>query len=87
VRIPQGPEAAGGQATALLLVSVEPGSPADAAGLRLGDVLLSFDGHPLAHPSDLLPLLDETRVGAEVGARILRAGEPREVRLTVGTRG
>jgi S1-C subfamily serine protease len=87
VRIPQGLEAAAGQATALLLVSVEPGSPADAAGLRLGDVLLSFDGHPLAHPSDLLPLLDETRVGAEVSARILRAAEPREVRLTVGTRG
>jgi len=87
VRIPQGLEAAARQATALLLVSVEAGSPADAAGLRLGDVLLSFDGHALAHPSDLLPLLDETRVGAEVSARILRAAEPREVRLTVGTRG
>jgi S1-C subfamily serine protease len=86
VRIPPDLEKETGQAAALLLVSVEPGSPADAAGLRLGDLLLSFDGHALRHPSDLLPLLDETRVGAEASARILRASEPRELRVTVGSR-
>jgi S1-C subfamily serine protease len=86
VRIPPAIEKDAGQPGALLLVSVEPGSPADEAGLRLGDVLLSFDGHTLRHPSDLLPLLDETRVGAVVSAKILRGGEPREVRVSVGSR-
>jgi len=75
-----------GQPLALMLVSVEPGSPAEKAGLRLGDALLTFAGQALRHPSDLLGLLDAERIGAEVAVRLLRAGEPREVALTVGTR-
>ena len=74
------------QPTALLIVSVEDESPAARAGLHLGDVLVSFDGQPLRHPSDLLPLLDESKIGTEVPARIVRAGEPRDVRLEVGAR-
>jgi S1-C subfamily serine protease len=52
----------------------------------LGDVLLSLDGHPLAHPADLLPLLDEDRIGAPARARILRGGEVREVEIVIGAR-
>jgi hypothetical protein len=39
------------------------------------------------HPLDLLPLLDGERIGTEVAARILRAGEARDVRITIGARG
>ena len=75
-----------GQPSALLILSVQPGSPAAQAGLVLGDVLLAFAGIPLRHPGELLPLLDEERVGKEVTLSILRAGEVRDVRVTVGAR-
>ncbi len=75
-----------GQETALLLTSVQPGSAADQAGLVLGDVLLAFEGTPLRHPGDLLPLLDEETIGREATLRVLRGGEIREVRVTVGAR-
>ena len=52
----------------------------------LGDVLLSLDGHPLTHPADLLPLLDEDRIGATSRARVLRGGEAREVEIVIGAR-
>jgi S1-C subfamily serine protease len=75
-----------GQETALLLSSVQPGSPADHARLVLGDVLLAFDGAPLRHPGELLPLLEEEKIGHESTLKVLRGGEAREVRITVGAR-
>lgn len=75
-----------GQPSALLILSVQPGSPADQAGLVLGDVLLAFAGTQLRHPGELLPVLDEEQVGKEVTLSILRAGEIREVPVTVGAR-
>jgi S1-C subfamily serine protease len=75
------------QETALLVSSVQPDSPAARAGILLGDVLVSLDGHALTHPAALFPLLDEDRIGAEARAGILRAGERREVALTIGARG
>lgn len=75
-----------GQSSALLVVSVEPESPAARAGLLLGDALVSFGGQPVRHPADLLSLLDEESVGTEVKARIIRAGEMRELTISVGTR-
>src|SRR5206468_1269708 len=86
VRLPAPLEKEAGQPVALMLVSVEPGSPAEKAGLCLGDALLTFAAQALRHPSDLLGLLDAERIGAEVTVRLLRAGELREVPLTVGTR-
>jgi S1-C subfamily serine protease len=76
-----------GQARALLVVSVQPESPASMAGLLLGDVLASVDGRPVAEPADLLPALDEGHVGQEILLRVVRAGEVIEVRATVGERG
>ncbi len=75
-----------GQEAGLLVAAVEPGSPAEKAGVLLGDVLLAFDGQALERVPDLLALLDEERVGRAVTAKLLRAGEPREVAVTVGTR-
>jgi S1-C subfamily serine protease len=86
VRLPAAGETGAGQPMALMLVSVEPGSPAERAGLRLGDALLAFDGHTLKHPSDLVGLLDPEKVGSEVAVKLLRAGEMKELRLVVGTR-
>jgi S1-C subfamily serine protease len=37
-------------------------------------------------PGDLLPFLEEDRVGRSLAVRIVRAGEPRELAVTVGAR-
>ncbi len=75
-----------GQRSGLMLVSVQDGAPAAAAGLLIGDVILKVEGQPIAHPEDLLPFVDEDRVGAELSVRVLRAGAARELRVKVGQR-
>jgi S1-C subfamily serine protease len=84
VRLPADLAPSLGQPAALLIVNVLPNTPAAKAGLLLGDALVSLDGHPLRHPGDLLPLLDEDRIGREAVVKIVRAGRLEEVRLTVG---
>jgi S1-C subfamily serine protease len=75
-----------GQATALLVLSVQPESPAHKAGLLLGDVLLRAGEERLTGPAALLPALDEDRVGSPVALRMLRAGEERDATIVVGER-
>jgi S1-C subfamily serine protease len=69
--------------TTLLVVAVEPGGPADRAGVLIGDVLISLDGTPLREPSDLLAALS-TRSPVEL--RLIRGGAPISVSLTPGER-
>ena len=60
------------RAEALLVVGVTGGSPADEAGVLVGDLLLDFDGQPVMSPEDLLDLLMGERVGRAVPLRVLR---------------
>jgi S1-C subfamily serine protease len=76
-----------GQASALLVLSVQTQSPAARAGLLLGDVLLRAGESRLTGPAELLPALDEDRVGHDLALRILRAGEERDLTIQVGERG
>jgi S1-C subfamily serine protease len=71
---------------ALLVVNVTSGSPAAAAGVLIGDVLLEFDGHPVESPEDLLDLLVGDRVGRQVSLRVLRGGTASQLTVTVGER-
>jgi serine protease Do len=75
-----------GRERALLVVGVTSASPADTAGVMVGDVLLDVDGQPTEVPDDLLDLLTDRRVGQQITARILRGGAVREVPLTVAER-
>lgn len=71
---------------ALLVVDVKPGTPADEAGLFVGDLLLSLDGHALASPDELFDLLVGDRVGKSVPVKVLRGTTPVDVSVTVAPR-
>lgn len=70
---------------ALLVVTVSSGSPASAAGVIVGDVLLEFDGHALGSPEDLLDLLSG-RAGHAATLALLRGGRRQDTMVTVGER-
>jgi S1-C subfamily serine protease len=85
-RLPEGLAEQLGQATGLLLVSVEPGSPAEQGGLFMGDTIVTFDDQPVRHHDDLLVHLGGDRVGASVPVRIVRGGQVLDVQVVVGER-
>jgi S1-C subfamily serine protease len=86
VPLPPDARAQTGEELALLVTGVEPDSPAARAGIALGDALLSFGGETLQDPGELFALLAEDRIGDTVSMKVLRAGEVREVSVTVGVR-
>ncbi len=87
VRLPEALAARlGGQETGLLVVSVESQSPADVAGMGIGDILVKFAGTPVADTDALQSLLGSERVGQLATLTVLRGGEPRELTLTIGER-
>ncbi|MDR7418379.1 MAG: S1C family serine protease [Armatimonadota bacterium] len=86
VRLPAAMRQEVGQEVGLLILSVEPGSPAEQAGLVLGDVVVGVGDVRVRHVHDLLGLLTADRIGVMVPVRILRAGSVREVTVTIGER-
>lgn len=74
------------QPRGLLVLDVEPGSPAERGGLLLGDTLLTVAGQAVRYPEELLGILSGDRIGTSVTAQILRAGALVEMLLTVGER-
>ena len=86
VRVSEKQKAAAGAGQALLVVDVKPGTPADEAGLFVGDLLLSLDGHELTSPDELFDLLIGDRVGKSVAVKVLRGGAPVDISVTVAPR-
>jgi serine protease Do len=65
-----------------LIASVEPGSPADKAGLKPGDVVLAFNGQAIDDPNKLPRLVAATKPGASASLKIWRSGKAEEVKFT-----
>ena len=74
------------QSHALLVVTVEPGSPADQAGLLIGDTLVTLGDVTVADADALRSQLGAVAPGNAITLRCLRGGEPRDVSVTVGER-
>lgn len=74
------------QSIGLLLVGIEKDSPAAAAGLLVGDILVGFAGQPISDPDDLLTRLIGDVVGSSIEVEILRGEEQRLVPVIIGER-
>lgn len=70
-----------------LVSSVEPGSAAEKAGIRPGDVVLGVDGVEVADSADLPRLIGEKRPGSKVRLQLWRDGRSREVSAVLGEMG
>jgi S1-C subfamily serine protease len=67
-------ERLGGRSTGLRVASVVPGGPADRAGLRAGDLLLTADGHEVATAQDLQRLMFAEAIGRRLAITVMRNG-------------
>jgi S1-C subfamily serine protease len=70
----------------VMVMTLDPGGPAAAAGLQQGDIILRFDGEPTRHAGALLRLLRATPVGSTVTLGVRRGGSPLEVAIMIGDR-
>ena len=75
-----------GQATGLLVVTVEPGGPAANAGFLQGDTIVSIDGDAIRQLDDLFNAVRRLEVGSTHTLRAIRAGELKDLRVTVTER-
>ena len=72
ITIPEALVARAGQTSGRMVVSVSPGGPADVAGLRVNDVVLSLNGQSTSGANALRGFLDSCRIGSRVEVRLLR---------------
>jgi len=70
----------------VIVVNVEPGGPADHAGVLLGDILVSLGSTPLEDIEDLQSLSDSGVIGKPASLKLIRAGSLQEVSVIVGER-
>jgi S1-C subfamily serine protease len=87
VPLPETVKAKAKQDSGLLIVAVEPQSPADKAGLMQGDTLIALNGTTTASLEDLYSGLRKAKVGATQTVRVVRGGELKELQVTVGEAG
>jgi len=67
-----------------LVARVEPGSPAQAAGVAEGDVIAALNGREIASPSDLLARVSQLEPGASAKLTVLRNGTKQTLALVPG---
>ncbi len=70
----------------VIIAQVLPGSPAEEAGLKDGDVITHYEGGPLKDVRELLKRVSKSRVGKKVTLGIVREGRSMSVQVAVGER-
>ena len=72
--------------TAAMVVEVEPDGPAHKAGIMIGDLLISFGGHPITRVEDVHAQLAAEAIGKPVVVKLVRGGAAQETSVVVGER-
>jgi S1-C subfamily serine protease len=86
VRLSQALASQVGQESGLLIVTVEAGGPAQTAGLLQGDTIVTIDGDPVRQLDELFGKLAALEVGSAHRLGVVRAGERKDIAITVGER-
>ncbi len=68
----------------VIINSVEPGSPADRAGIKQGDVITVINGKQIDDANSLRNIIASAGPGAEITIIVLREGREQQVRATLG---
>jgi serine protease Do len=72
-----------GKAQGALINRIEPGAPADKAGLEAGDVILKIDGKQIEKSADLPRLVGNTKPGTKSTLTVFRRGASKEMSIVI----
>jgi serine protease Do len=70
----------------VLVRTVQPGTPADKAGIRTGDVIMEFDGWPVTDEQKFRMMVAQAGPGKDVSVEVIRDGKEMTRRLTLADR-
>jgi serine protease DegQ len=74
------------QATGLILIGVEKDSPAEAAGLMVGDIIVAVDSQLVRDHDELFACLSDDVVDKSTPVEVLRGGQPQTIDVKIGVR-
>ena len=72
-----------GKPSGALVRSVEPGAPADKAGIEGGDIITRFDGKPIEKSSDLPRIVGGTKPGSKSTITVFRRGTTKDLSIVI----
>ena len=70
----------------VIIVSIQAGSPADRAGILIGDILIALEGQSTPDIAAVHRMLDPDRIGKSLSAKLIRGGAVTEGAIVVGER-
>ena len=72
-----------GKPQGALVRSVEPGAPADKAGVEAGDIITKFDGKPIEKSADLPRMVGSVKPGTKSVVTVFRRGATKDLGVTI----
>jgi len=69
-----------------LIAGVQPGGPADRAGIRRGDILVGVESRAFTDSTEMLNLIAALKPGEQATLKIVRDHQEKQVKIQVGTR-
>ncbi len=70
--------------TGALVAKILPDSPAEGSDVKVGDIILTYDGKEIKNSAALPPMVGRTRVGEVVKLEVMRDGKIKTVKLKIG---
>lgn len=70
----------------VLVQQIQPGQPADKAGIKPGDIIVSIDGRPVKDGDDLVSEIASRKPGSTIRLGFMRDGKPVDASVTIGDR-
>jgi len=75
-----------GKKTGAIIAGVLKGGPADRAGMKPGDILVSIEGKPVADTTEMLNVIAQLTPGQNISMTVLRKSQETKLGITVGKR-